>query len=79
MRRCEACSGCTLPLGHPEAHDCDCADRWTPRPWPEDWVEKAEAGRAAWEAMGAVERDELLLEVRFDDPRHEHRPQDGVA
>jgi hypothetical protein len=42
-------------------------------------VEKAEAGRAAWEAMGAVERDELLLEVRFDDPRHEHRPQDGVA
>ncbi len=35
----------------------------------EDWVEKADAGREAWEAMGAVEREDLLLELRWDASR----------
>lgn len=32
----------------------------------EGWVEKADTGRAAWEAMSAVERQEDLQEARFD-------------
>jgi hypothetical protein len=33
-----------------------------------DWVALAEAGRNAWEGLSAVEKEELLLEMRFDVP-----------
>lgn len=36
---------------------------------PENWIELADAGREAWWALSASEREDLLCEVRFEQIR----------
>jgi hypothetical protein len=45
----------------------------------EPWWVLAERAREAWESVTAVEREELLLEMRSDDAECAHEWEDGAA